>query len=45
MKKPGKAYSMPKAKLRQPKQKMLPNKKRISAMSKRLKVNPYSKKN
>lgn len=43
-KKAGSAYQMPKAKLRQPKQKMTANKRTLSKMRTRLKMNPYSKK-
>lgn len=44
MKKQGKAYDMPKAKLRQPKSKMTSNEKRMSMMKKRMKSNPLAKK-
>lgn len=44
MKKSGKAYDMPKAKARQPKQKATANKRTLSMMKNRLKKNPYQKK-
>ncbi len=40
----GKAYQMPKAKLRSPKTKMTANKRMMSKMKTRLNQNPYAKK-